>query len=85
MAALPKSIKAIEASPEMLDGLVRMAWHDRTPFEQIQARTGLSEADVICLMRRNLKRRSFTLWRARVSGRLTKHRKIFEKHLRLEE
>lgn len=85
MAAVSKSVKGIEASPEMLDALIRMAWHDRTPFEHIQAKTGLRENEVICLMRRNLKRRSFVLWRARVSGRLTKHRKIFTKHLCPEE
>jgi uncharacterized protein (TIGR03643 family) len=32
---------------------------------------------VIQLMRRKLKRKSFNLWRKRVSGRTTKHRKRF--------
>lgn len=85
LAAVSKSIKYVEASPEMLDGLIRMAWHDRTSFEQIRAKTGLRESEVICLMRRSLKRRSFTLWRARVSGRVTKHRTILEKHLRSDD
>ena len=51
-----------------------MAWEDRTPFEAIQAQFGLSEAQVIELMRRNLKRSSFNLWRKRVnSGISQKH------------
>ena len=48
-----------------------MAWEDRTPFEAIEAAFGLDEAAVIKFMRRNLKRSSFRLWRARVSGRKT--------------
>ena len=52
-----------------------MAWEDRTPFEAIQAQFGLSEARVIELMRQNLKRSSFILWRKRVnSGISQKHR-----------
>jgi uncharacterized protein (TIGR03643 family) len=34
---------------------------------------GLSESEVIDLMRREMKRGSFKLWRERVSGRSTKH------------
>ena len=50
-----------------------MAWEDRTPFEAIRQQFGLNEAEVIKLMRRELKRASFKLWRKRVSGRQTKH------------
>lgn len=51
-----------------------MAWEDRTPFEAINFQFGLSEADVIKLMRKQLKRSSFRLWRKRVnSGVSSKH------------
>ncbi len=53
--------------------IIEMAWEDRTPFEAIDGLYGLSEPQVIQLMRQSLKRRSFCLWRARVSGRHTKH------------
>ena len=53
--------------------VIEMAWEDRTPFEAIHSQFGLSEAQVIALMRRSLKAVSFKLWRARVSGRQTKH------------
>lgn len=51
-----------------------MAWEDRTTFDAIKDQYGISEPDVIKLMRKNLKRNSFKLWRKRVSGRKTKHR-----------
>ena len=62
--------------------VVRMAWEDRTTFDQIKECTGLFEAEVIKLMRRELKPGSFRLWRKRVSGRITKHRKLFERHIK---
>ena len=54
--------------------IIEMAWEDRTPFEAIKTLYGLDETAVIKLMRRSLKPGSFRLWRARVSGRKTKHR-----------
>lgn len=58
------------------DRVIEMAWEDRTPFEAIEAQFGLSEAKVIALMRRSLKRSSFLLWRKRVnSGISQKHLK----------
>ena len=56
------------------DRIIEMAWEDRTPFEAIQIQFGISEAEVIKLMRRELKRSSFNLWRKRVnSGVSQKH------------
>lgn len=57
--------------------IIRMAWEDRTTFDEIHEKTGFTEADVIKLMRAELKPSSFRLWRKRVSGRITKHRKLF--------
>lgn len=58
-----------------VDRIIEMAWEDRTPFEAIQFQFGLSESQVIELMRRSLKRTSFNLWRKRVnSGISQKHR-----------
>lgn len=56
------------------DRIIEMAWEDRTPFEAIKYQFGLSEQDVIALMRRELKRSSFNRWRKRVnSGVSQKH------------
>ncbi len=57
-----------------IDRVIEMAWEDRTPFEAIKAQFLLSESDVIALMRKELKRSSFNLWRKRVnSGVSQKH------------
>ena len=56
-----------------LSRVIEMAWEDRTPFDAIEQHFGLSEPQVIALMRKELKRGSFNLWRQRVTGRVTKH------------
>lgn len=56
-----------------LSRLIEMAWEDRTPFDAIETTFGYSEPQVIALMRKQLKRNSFELWRKRVAGRSTKH------------
>ena len=53
--------------------IIEMAWEDRTPFDAIKVSYGLSEPQVIALMRRSMKRSSFKMWRERVTGRATKH------------
>lgn len=58
---------------EAISRIIEMAWEDRTPFAAIEHNYGLSEADVIVLMRSQLKPSSFRLWRKRVTGRQTKH------------
>lgn len=58
---------------ETIDRILEMAWEDRTPFEAIELQFGLSEPQVVALMRREMKPSSFRMWRARVSGRKTKH------------
>ncbi len=61
-------------TPVEIDRIIEMAWEDRTPFEAIKTQFDCSEADVIKLMRRELKRTSFNLWRQRVNqGISTKH------------
>jgi uncharacterized protein (TIGR03643 family) len=57
-----------------IDRIIEMAWEDRTPFEAIKIQFGFSESEVISLMRKELKRNSFNLWRKRVnSGVSQKH------------
>ncbi len=59
-----------------IDRIIEMAWEDRTPFEAIYVQFDFSEAAVIKLMRRELRRSSFNLWRKRVnSGVSQKHGK----------
>lgn len=55
--------------------IIEMAWEDRTPFDAIEFQFGLDEEETISLMRKEMKSSSFKMWRKRVSGRNTKHRK----------
>lgn len=61
-----------------IDRIIEMAWEDRTPFEAIEQQFGLTEAETIALMRRELKPQSWRNWRSRVQGRKTKHLQLRE-------
>ena len=58
-----------------IDRIIEMAWEDRTTFDAIFVQFGVSEKGVINIMRKNLRRKSFEIWRKRVSNRKTKHAK----------
>lgn len=60
-------------SPADVSRIIEMAWEDRTPFEAIEQLYGLNHHQLVKLMRKELKASSFRLWRARTSGRSTKH------------
>lgn len=60
-------------TPIDIDRIVEMAWEDRTSFDTIYEQFGIPEAVVIQIMRREMKRSSFLMWRERVNGRKTKH------------
>ena len=64
-----------------VDRIIEMAWEDRTPFEAIFNQFGLTEKEVIIVMRNNLKTSSFKLWRKRVTGRKSKHLKLRNKDI----
>jgi len=59
------------------DWVVWAAWADRITFEYIKSKTGLSEGEVIKIMRKSLKPSSFKLWRKRAKRQSIKHRKKF--------
>ena len=62
-------------SEAFISDIIRMAWADDISFDEIKKDRGLSEAEVIKVMRSNLKAGSFKLWRKRVNGRSSKHAK----------
>ena len=55
--------------------VIELAWRDEVSFDDIHTQTGLSEPQVIAVMRGHMKPSSFRMWRKRVSGRKTKHDK----------
>ena len=56
-----------------IDRIIQMAWEDRTPFDAVKFQFGISEAEVKVLMKKELKFRSYKLWRERVENCKTKH------------
>lgn len=70
---LEKENNMKEFTDRQLDRIIEMAWEDRTTFDAIQFQFGISEREVIDIMRREMKPSSFRMWRARVQGRSTKH------------
>jgi len=76
MHKTPVTDRIASMSAGDISAVIQMAWEDRTTFETIQERVGLTESEVILLMRAELNRSSFKLWRMRVRGRTTKHRAL---------
>ena len=66
-------IKIKDLNSAEVDRIVEMAWEDRTPFDAIDFQFHLKEREIIKLMRTNLKKSSFKMWRERVTGRKLKH------------
>lgn len=65
------------------DRIIEMAWEDRTPFEAIEFQFGITESDVIEVMRRELKPSSFRLWRKRVNSGVSK-KHLMKRNLEIE-
>jgi uncharacterized protein (TIGR03643 family) len=72
-------------SPGDVSAVIQMAWEDRTSFETIYERIGLTEPEVIRLMRTELNPSSFRLWRMRMRGRTTKHRALRSPEMKFDD
>ena len=71
-----------------IDNIIKLAWCDKTSFEKIKRIHGINESEVIIIMRKNLKLKSFQVWRKRVTGRTRKHEKkrnLSSQPLRIKE
>lgn len=76
-----KIIEKYQLTEGDIDRIINMAWEDRTPFEAIENQFGLREAEVIKLMKYQMRLSNWKKWRARVQGRKTKHQKLREKEV----
>ncbi|PUE26738.1 TIGR03643 family protein [Limnohabitans sp. JirII-29] len=72
-------------TPGDVSAVIQMAWEDRTSFESIKERVGLSESDVVRLMRHELNPSSYRLWRKRMNGRVTKHRALRSPQMKFDD
>ncbi|MCB7482222.1 TIGR03643 family protein [Christiangramia sediminis] len=68
--------KEFDFNERQVDRIISMAWEDRTTFEAIEYQFGLTEKQVIKLMKEQMHPRNWRKWRARVQGRKTKHEKL---------
>ena len=59
------------------DDVIGLAWADRISFEEIKKRQAQMKKKLLKLWEQTLKK-SYLLWRTRVRGRITKHRKLFK-------
>ena len=82
---LSASQRLANLSPGDVSAVIQMAWEDRTTFETIYERVGLTEPDVIRLMRAELNASSFRLWRMRMKGRTTKHRALRSPDMKFDD
>ncbi|MAM98891.1 MAG: TIGR03643 family protein [Candidatus Marinimicrobia bacterium] len=64
--------KLNKLSSSNIDRIIALAWEDEVPFKSIKYQYGISEADVIKIMRKNIKRSSFKMWRKRVTSRISR-------------
>ena len=64
--------KLNKLSSSNIDRIISLAWEDEVPFKAIKYQYGISEADVIKIMRKNIKRSSFKMWRKRVTSRISR-------------
>ncbi|MFT5580176.1 MAG: hypothetical protein ACI9WS_002938 [Paraglaciecola psychrophila] len=69
-------VSFLELPLDQQSRVIEMAWEDRTPFEAIELQFGFSEKNIVQIMQRHLKLKSFKNWRRRVSGRATKHQAL---------
>lgn len=76
MPRIKTSVDIKKLSAGDIAAVIQMAWEDRTTFETIMERIGVSESEVIKMMRSELKPDSFKLWRKRMKGKATKHRAL---------
>ncbi len=79
---MKKLIKKYKLDERDIDRIIQMAWEDRTPFDAITAQFGLSEAEVIKLMKQEMRLNNWKKWRARVQGRNTKHSRLGENKIK---
>ena len=55
-----------------IDRIIALAWEDEVPFRAIKFQYNILEKDLIKIMRNNIKRSSFKMWRKRVTSRISR-------------
>lgn len=66
-----KDIESLDVG--MRDDIIRAAWEDDVSFESIEKQYGLTESQVIAIMKFYTTDKMFAVWRTRVEGRPEKY------------
>jgi uncharacterized protein (TIGR03643 family) len=61
---------------EDISRIIEMAWEDRTSLDAIYRNYGLKEDQLKLLMKKELKRGSYTLWRKRMKNSNLRHESL---------
>jgi len=61
--------------------IIEMAWEDRTSLDSILRVYDLNESDLKLLMKKELKPRSYTLWRKRMKNSNLRHESLRSKEI----
>ena len=56
-------------NPSQISDIIDMAWDDQTDFSHITKIYNIAEGDVKKIMKKNIKRKSYEIWRKRISQR----------------
>lgn len=73
-----KKSKKVELNSEQMERVVSMAQEERKPFEVIKAEFGLSENEVTEMMRKNLSKDNFELWKKKTTASKPKPKPIID-------
>ena len=57
---------------DVLNSIIELAWEDEVPFKAIKYQYDIDEKEVIKIMRKNLKKSSFIMWRKRVNSTISR-------------
>lgn len=55
-------------TPTDIEAVIATAWDDRPPFHRVLAQHGLTEGQVVQLLKRQLTPNAFKVWKARSQG-----------------
>jgi len=67
------TLKMKDLSAKEIDHVLEMAWEDLTPFEAIEAQYGLSEADIVKIMKLGMKQAGTEMLKRRTGKVADRH------------
>ncbi len=63
-------------NPIEISDIIQMAWDDLTDFNHISKIYNIDEGEVKKIMKKNIKRKSYEIWRKRISQRSAQRKQL---------